>query len=422
MPKKRKQTEAAVQTIEVGPAARAMDYLLIGRAAGILQNFGFRQIVPSPIEDRKVFSKDPDLALRFAERLLEVHGLPGREAVLPPTYMFGILREYAEKLKLEGPGFQKWFYVAPTVQVLLDDRVDVTHELGIFLLGEESALANAHLINAVSEFFSELGITGFVTEINSIGCKTCQKDYFETVQDHLLKGGQALCADCAGNLKQHSAAVWNCPNFNAGCRQLLADAPQIVDFLDEYCRAGLIGVLETLDELSIPYSLSPGLTGMFLQEKVLFQVNLEDSLGYLGHGGNYSSWTQYAGGAERFPALGFRTTLDTLHPFVPHEKKKAPLPVEVFMIPVGEIACRRAMVMHRELLAAGIKAAEAMLGNGGIKNQLREAIDHKSEIALIIGQKEAIDETVILRDMRSGMQEVFAWDRTIEEVKKRLGK
>jgi histidyl-tRNA synthetase len=67
-------------------------------------------------------------------------------------------------------------------------------------------------------------------------------------------------------------------------------------------------------------------------------------------------------------------------------------------------------------------AAEAMLTSPSIKHQLKAAAEKKCEIALIIGQKEALDETVILRDMRSGMQEVFALERIIEEVKKRLGK
>lgn len=390
--------------------------------AGVLAGFGFQQVIPPLLEDRKIFFAEPDLKMRFGSRLLEVTGIPGRDAVLAPTHFLGVLRNYVESVKAAGPHVAKWFYVSPVVEGG-GSEAELSHELGIFVLGEQSALATAHLVNAVTDFFAELGISGFITEINSVGCRICQKDYFRILEDHLRNTRGQLCRDCAENLGSESTAVWHCPSASVSCRELLASAPQIVDFLDEACRANLVGVLETLDELAIPYLLNPSLAGLFLQEKVLFQVSFEQpEAAPLGYGGNYSAWAERVGGTEGIPLLGFRTTLEKLRQFISPDKRKTRPPAEVFMIPLGEVACRRAMVMYRALKQAGIRTAEAMLGNSGIKNQLREAVDHKSDIALIIGQKEAIDETVILRDMRSGMQEVFSWDRTIEEVKKRLGK
>jgi transketolase len=61
-------------------------------------------------------------------------------------------------------------------------------------------------------------------------------------------------------------------------------------------------------------------------------------------------------------------------------------------------------------------------GESGVKNQLKVAQEHKVPIALIMGQKEAMDEMVILRDVKSGMQEIISYDKIVEEVKKRLGK
>jgi histidyl-tRNA synthetase len=50
------------------------------------------------------------------------------------------------------------------------------------------------------------------------------------------------------------------------------------------------------------------------------------------------------------------------------------------------------------------------------------AESQKAPIALIIGQKEAVEEMVILRDVKSGMQEIISYDKIVEEVKKRLGR
>jgi histidyl-tRNA synthetase len=61
-------------------------------------------------------------------------------------------------------------------------------------------------------------------------------------------------------------------------------------------------------------------------------------------------------------------------------------------------------------------------GSAGVKNQLKQAETYHAPIALIMGQKEAMDEMVILRDVRSGMQEVISYDKIVQEVKKRLGR
>ena len=61
-------------------------------------------------------------------------------------------------------------------------------------------------------------------------------------------------------------------------------------------------------------------------------------------------------------------------------------------------------------------------GDSGVKNQLKQAQTFNAPIALIMGQKEAMDELVILRDVKSGMQEVISYDKIVAEVKKRLGR
>ena len=91
------------------------------------------------------------------------------------------------------------------------------------------------------------------------------------------------------------------------------------------------------------------------------------------------------------------------------------------MVPLGELASKKALRLFSELWDEKI-AVHGHFGNIGVKHQLKMAEAYKASIALIMGQKEAQDEMVILRDVRSGMQEVFQYERIIEEVKKRLGR
>jgi histidyl-tRNA synthetase len=92
---------------------------------------------------------------------------------------------------------------------------------------------------------------------------------------------------------------------------------------------------------------------------------------------------------------------------------------EVFLVPLGELAAKRSLRLFRDLISVDIRVHDHF-GTVGVKNQLKQAEESKAPIALIMGQKEAMDDMVILRDVKSGMQEVFSYDKIIAEVRKRL--
>ncbi|OGE79041.1 MAG: hypothetical protein A2751_01105 [Candidatus Doudnabacteria bacterium RIFCSPHIGHO2_01_FULL_46_14] len=416
---KKKRAETQHLPLAVVPTEAPQPDVFLDNLHRVINNFGFQQILPSPVEERKIFGKHPELVRLYGEDLLEI--VPGEsDFVLAPTHMFSVIRRYLQNVRARGPHVSKWFHLSPIVS-LPGSKPSASHELGLYILGEDTSMAGAQLINATAEIFRELGISEFMIELNSLGCKLCQKNYGALLESHLTNAAPRLCDRCETDLEKNPIAIWRCDN--SGCQEIVAGAPQIVDSLDENCKTNLMGVLEDIDDLGIPYTLNPVLKASLVQEKVVFQITAPEAIGgVIGQGGNYSTWANILGYQDVLPIMGFVTTFEKLMNSVPEERRRTGPRIEVFMVPLGPIATRKAMVLHRDLQHSGISSAEAILGNTSIKNQLKEAVAKKCEIALIIGQKEAIDETVILRDMRSGMQEVFALDRIIEEVKKRLGK
>jgi len=83
------------------------------------------------------------------------------------------------------------------------------------------------------------------------------------------------------------------------------------------------------------------------------------------------------------------------------------------------LAKRKSLLLFENLRHAGIAVATS-LGRDGIKGQLRMANRLRVKFTLIVGQKEALDRTVILREMDSGIQESIAMDDIAEVIKKRL--
>ena len=414
-----KRKKNSSQEGSLGPAVLGGNPIL-DNIVRLIGSFGFNQIVPPPVVEEKIFAESSPLGRYFSQNIFKIDH-PSANLILSPTHLVNVFKLYSQNVQNRGPFVAKWFYISPTVRSEGNQFI-INHELGIFVLGEDSSLANIELINSVTQVFSGLGIKEVVAEITSRGCKTCQANYGEVLRDYLEKTESLVCGSCRGHMDgENILSVFDCQNQT--CRAALTSSPQLIDFLDDSCRTILVDTLETIDDLEIPYVLNSGLSNHLAEEKILFRINIpgqEEKV--LGWGGNYTKLISRHFGEGIASTLGFFANLEELVKAVPEERRSPVDKVEVFIIPLGVIACRRALALYRELQSAGLKVAEAMLGRPGIKYQLKEAVDHHCEIALIIGQKEAMEETVILRDMRSGMQELFINERVIDEVKKRLGK
>jgi histidyl-tRNA synthetase len=209
------------------------------------------------------------------------------------------------------------------------------------------------------------------------------------------------------------------------CQTALSDAPTILDFLDEISHKHFTLLLEALDELQIPYQLNPLYVGFPGSVKTVLAIRYKtkQSSILLAQGGYHDTWLSMLGVAAPTAAFGVWGDLYDVHKAmtqagvtVQQESK-----VEIFLVPLGELAAKKSLRLFRDLTTASLTVYDNF-GDIGVKNQLKLAEAHKAPIALIMGQKEAVDEMVILRDVKSGMQELFSYDKIVDEVKKRLGK
>jgi len=97
---------------------------------------------------------------------------------------------------------------------------------------------------------------------------------------------------------------------------------------------------------------------------------------------------------------------------------KDPKP-RVFLAQLGELAKKKSLRIFSELEKSGVLVAESF-GRGSLKSQLRTADRMGVEVTLIIGQKEALDGTVIVKDMVSSNQETVTNEKLPDAVKKIL--
>jgi len=206
--------------------------------------------------------------------------------------------------------------------------------------------------------------------------------------------------------------------------RLAALAPQTIDHLCQECHDHFKSVLEYLDELELPYTLNPRLVrGLDYYTRTVFEIwsqGEENFRGSLAGGGRYDDLVEILGGSST-PAIGSAIGIERVIEELKVQEIRpsvSPQP-KVFLVQLGELARKKSLKLFSELIEAGIQAAESF-SKHSIKSQLKLADKLGAKIALILGQKEALDETIIIRDMKSGMQEIVNFKKVIKELKKRI--
>jgi histidyl-tRNA synthetase len=383
--------------------------------------YGFAKAEAPLLEDARLYSL-----------FYEQEELPARLLTCPfgnltsafrPTQLPGLIRSFVEEKLFDQPGLQKWYYTGPVVEKTSDNKILTDYEFGAEILGQFNHLNEAQVIALAWTFFSSLGLEEISLEVNNLGSLESKRLYTENLMEAILPKKYDLCDDCEGWLAVSPLQMFRCQNLD--CQTILADSgPSVLDFLDETSNQNFTLVLESLEEMNIPYQLNPFYTGRPGATKSIFvfKFKSKDKTLILAEGGHRQSFAEKLSG-KSIGAFGFngsfRELKDQFTKLV--EVEEAKITSEVCLVPLGDLASKRSLRLFKDLTEQKITVYDHF-GQSGVKNQLKIAQTHEVPIALIMGQKEAIDEMVILRDVKSGMQEIISYDKIIDEVKKRLGR
>ncbi len=400
--------------------------IFLEKLAGLAHTFGYQKVDSPMFEDARLYN----LWSQKASKLLTLADEEGLTIAAKPTNVYGLTRVYLEHQIPIREKVSKWYFHSP-IAFLSGEQIKQTFEYGFQIFGPAVSIADAQLINLLMKLFSEIGLNGLSLEVNNVGCIECQPNYQEQLKSYFKDKKYDLCEFCVEYLENNQPIqILACTNLS--CSTLSAEAPAILDYICENCRRQFIGVLEALDELGIGYNLNQKVIGTSVSRRTVWQIRFaaEEAAAsggkiteiILGTGGHMDDLIQSLGGVAA-PALGFAGTADQILAGLELAQVKfaSKHKVDVFLVPLGDLAAKKTLKLFTELWNNDIIASEFM-GPVSIKTQLKLAESTKVGTALIIGQKEARDGTVILRDIRSGMQELFTSDRIIDEVKKRLGK
>jgi histidyl-tRNA synthetase len=395
---------------------------VLNRAA---QEYGFGRVDTPVVEYANLFVRSIGKGTDIIDKEMYVFNTKGGDKVaLRPEFTAGVARVYIQHGMNVLPKPVKIFSTGPVYRY---DRPQEgryrEHWQGNFdILGEQDPILDAQLIQLAYRVMNSLGIKSIEFQVNSIGCQECRPEYQKLLISYLESKKHKLCQTCRGRLESNPLRILDCKEDK--CAQVAASAPQSVDHLCSECRIHFKSLLEYLDELNLPYMINPKLVrGLNYYTKTVFEIWSGEEEGRkhsLGGGGRYDNLIEQIGG-ERTPAIGFGVGMDRLVIEMqrinakPYREAKP----RIFLAQLGDLAKKKSLSLFSELEKNGILVAESF-GRGSLKSQLRVADRLGVDITLIVGQKEALDGTVILKDMMSGTQEIVTNEKLINLVKKIL--
>ena len=347
---------------------------------------------------------------------------------LRPDATPSLVRAILEHQVMGPSEIGKSFWLGPVVRYDRSQggRLRQYHQFCLTVHGNSfGASADAQLILIGYNFFKELQVD-IEVHVNSLGCGDCSNNYLEVIKDYFKERGKKakLSMEAKKVLQKNPLQVLTLKEEKF--QEIIDDLPPIVDHLCDNCRKRLEAVLEYLDGLSIPYHLDTTLVstrGLDCHQSVIFEfIPITDNVKgqALGGGGNCSAIAVRLGD-NLLKVCGFGIDLEKTISKV-RSKNAAFLnndQADVFIAQISDQAKRKTMLLFEELRRAGFKVRENFIQDS-LKLQLEEAEKAKVKYALILGQKELQDDTIMIRDMESGVQETIDIRKVVNELDKRL--
>ncbi len=426
-PKVNDPIQAPRGTQDILPSEQKYWEYVVETGKSIFRGWHFQRLDTPIFEELELFQRsvgeETDIVAKEMFELKSRSG--GSHYVLRPEGTAAIVRAYIEHGMRSWPKPVKLFYVGPYFRYDRPQagRFRQFHQIGLEVFGSAAPITDAQVIYLIHLFFRQLGLEEYTVHINTLGEPTERKTYIKLLKDHYRRNRTKLCQDCKERLVTNPLRLLDCKEEK--CQQLANTAPRLLDHVSEPSRLHFEAVLKTLDELEVPYAVTPSLVrGLDYYTHTVFEFVPKSkegiSQGSLAGGGRYNGLLKQLGGKET-SAVGASCGIERIIQQLKEEGVELSVTdaPQLFVAHLGEQAKHHTLHILRQLQEANIPFAES-LDRDGMQPQLKMADRLGAPWSLIIGHKEVIDKTVILRSMESGMQEVIPQETMVEELKRRL--
>ncbi|GME29445.1 histidine--tRNA ligase [Pantoea agglomerans] len=395
------------------PADTALWQRIEGVLKQTLASYGYSEIRLPLVEQTPLFKRAIGEVTDVVEKeMYTFDDRNGESLTLRPEGTAGCVRAGIEHGLLYNQEQRLW-YMGPMFRYERPQkgRYRQFYQIGVEVFGLQGPDIDAELIMLNARWWKALGISEHVRlELNSIGSLEARALYRDALVAFLEQHKDVLDEDCKRRMYSNPMRVLD--SKNPDVQQLLNDAPQLGDYLDDESREHFSGLCALLDDAGISYTVNQRLVrGLDYYNRTVIEW-VTDSLGSQGTvcgGGRYDGLVEQLGGRAT-PAVGFAMGMERLVLLVQavNPEFEPTSNVDVYVIASGQGVQSAAMQLAEKLRD---EAPELRLmtnfGGGNFKKQFARADKWGARVALVLGEDEVKAGQVVIKDLRRGEQQTL---------------
>lgn len=388
---------------------------------------GFKRIVTPVFEYSEVFIRPVGETSDIVQKeMYTFEDKSGKSLSLRPEGTAPVVRSYIENGMHTLPQPVELWYWEPMFRYSRPQkgRFRQFYQFGVEIIGEGDPAIDAQVILLGYQILCDAGLKDIIRlQVNSIGCRDCRPNYMNELISYYTGKERNLCDDCKKRLKSNPLRLLDCKAED--CRILAKLAPKQKDYLCESCNEHHDALISFLEELEIPYDENPTLVrGLDYYVRTVFEfwTQSEGAQNALLAGGAFDGLIELMGGPSGTPGIGFGMGIERVIESMKEKDVDVPYKdtVDIFVAQLGPEAKKKSLKLLSQFRDRGVKAMGAV-GKSSMKAQLRLADKFNVKYCLILGEREVLDKTIIIREMTKGSQETVKMDEVIDNVIDKLG-
>ena len=343
----------------------------------------------------------------------------GRSITLRPEGTAGVMRSVIEHGLDRGQlpvkvWYSGQFFRAERPQA---GRYRQFYQVGIEAIGLDDPAIDAEVIAIADAGFKALGLKQYRLELTSLGDAQSRAAH----KVDLMKFIATLDLDEATAARAAINPLRLFDDKREEMKKAMVDAPLLINYLNESSRAHFDQVIQYLDALRISYTLNPRMVrGLDYYTGTTFEF-VHELLGAqsgIGGGGRYDGLMEQLGG-QSLSGIGFGLGVDRALLAAEAEGVigSDSFVSDLFIIPLGENAKLQALTISSALRAKG-KKVEIAFGDRALKGAMKGADKSGAMHVIVLGDSEISSGTVLLKEMKSGVETSVKIDSLFEALEK----
>jgi len=363
------------------------------------------QLIELPVfEDTELFTRGVGESTDVVSKeMYTFEDRGGRSITLRPEGTAGVMRAVIEHGLDRGQlpvkvWYSGQFFRAERPQA---GRYRQFYQVGIEAIGLDDPAIDAEVIAIADAGFKAIGLKQYRLEITSLGDAESRAAH----RIDLVKFISTLTLDEATAARALINPLRLFDDKREEMRKAMADAPLLVNYLNDQSRQQFEQVQKYLDALDIAYVVNPRMVrGLDYYTGTTFEF-VHELLGAqsgIGGGGRYDGLMEQLGG-QSLSGIGFGLGVDRALLAAEAEGVIGgdAFVSDLFIIPLGEAAKVKALTIASNLRTHG-KTVEIAFGDRALKGAMKGADKNGATHVIVLGESEISSGTVELKEMKSG--------------------